>query len=55
MNLSVPAMQHIVDVLDEHPGGELQGEVKNFTNVLLNLIERGVDRKPKEEASWLDE
>ena len=49
IDLSVPAMQFMVTELRRRlttpavPDGGWEGEVENFINLLLNLIERQVD------------
>lgn len=56
MNLSLPAMRHLVSQAGMFVPSSIQCEIDNFCNVLLNLIERGVDRTPAaKESSWLDE
>lgn len=48
IDLSVPAMKLIAGAIERDgfvsPDDSVQCEIDNFRNMLLNLIERGVDR-----------
>jgi hypothetical protein len=49
IDLSIPAMQHLVDTTTSCPwtlSGSVETEIWNFANCLRNLIERGVDKVP---------
>lgn len=50
IDLSVPAMRCIVGAVEAAWGGtpDVQCELDNFRNTLLNMIERGVDRRPRQ-------
>lgn len=52
IDLSAPAMTFIAGAIDEperHPTESVQCEIDNFRNLLLNLIERGIDRELTDE------
>ena len=52
IDLSVPAMKLIAGAIERDgfvsPSDSVQCEVDNFRNTLLNMIERGVDRRPRQ-------